>query len=226
MSMPRPAKVVYTAALAAHWDALHQSETLRNALRGSGDLGTLCDTIYALKESGKLLEESRKEVDRLVRQLEYEACQLYVMTSDGEPVRTEYCTASPDVKQTVITPKKGTPEYEALCRHFNVDPDGPFAPHWTKMIDHVSAELAAGRPLPPGCDPNKVTAICKVGIRKKRAVLDEGEGLQITTPERLKDVAKVIDSIPGMRELLNEEVTVPGSVSVSEPSIAEEDTPF
>ena len=188
-------KKAYQKAREAHWEIVQQSELLRLALSSSGNISELADALYALKQIAELCDDARKEANRLIELFEKLTCRLWVLQDNGDLIRTEYCTASPDIKQTVKTPKEGTPEYAEFASSFGVPPDVPFRPHWPSIIKRVSEDMAAGKPLPPGCDPREIINICKVGIRKKRAILDEGELPPVQTTEKLRKLTEVLKAL-------------------------------
>ena len=169
----------YGVALEAHGALMVKLEEIKVRLRGCVDAKELVDAIYALKEVSKLMDECRKEADRVTAQLEHETCKLWVL-GDGEPIRTPWCTGSPDVKQTPRVPKKDTPEYAAFCAHYGVAADSMFVPHSDRMLEQISADLKAGKALPPGVNPADMYTVPKVKIHKKRGVLEGAE--QETTP--------------------------------------------
>jgi hypothetical protein len=158
-------------------------------------LPELVDLVYALKKSSELLDDVRKEVDQLKEFIERLACLAWLTQASGENVKTEYCTGTPDVKQMAKVPKPGTEEYVALMNHFGVDPSSPVRPHWPSMVERLSAELAEGKPLPPGCDPASVYQVFRVKILKKRPVLDDKEALAIQNPHRLKILYRLVDTL-------------------------------
>jgi hypothetical protein len=107
------------------------------------------------------------------------ACLVWVTKESDEPIRTEYVTASPDVKQMVSLPRRrSNPEgYATLMRYlgiaqelWDVDEESHAAVsfHWPGMIDYVSTLLAQGKPLPPGVDPTSTYPVYKLGLRPKR----------------------------------------------------------
>lgn len=243
--MREEAKRAYAEARAAHWAIAEQTEKLRVALGRSTDMKELADAIYALRETSALCEDLRKEADRLKQEFERQGCALWVKQGTGQPIRTEYCTGSPEVKQTPQTPKAGTPEYEAFCRHFNVAPDGFFRPHWPEMLKQLTEAQGRGEPLPPGCDPSKLWTVFKVKVLKRAPVLAEGEVPPVHDPRLLSLLAKLVralvqsgpldgadqETLATMRaeyqaiayeqETLNEETEDP-SAKIREP----EETPF
>jgi len=158
------------------------------------DIEALTDSVYALKEAHNALSDMCKEIKRLYSLFERLACMGWSMKGDYEPIRTKHCTGSPDLKQTVVTPKAGTPEYEAFREHFGVPEGIPFRPHWPSMLEAITEDVKNGRPLPPGCDPSKMMTEYKVTIRNKKGI-EEG---QISDPELLKKEYELFKVLPGI----------------------------
>jgi len=146
------------------------------------DLEALVDSIYALKEAAAALEDIRREVKKLYEFFERLACMCWTLKGDYEPIRTEKCTGSPEVKQTVVTPKYGSPEYELMREYFKIPEGVPFRPHWPSMLERISEDIAKGGNIPPGCDPSKMLPQYRVTIRNKKGV----EPGVISDPELLK----------------------------------------
>jgi len=238
------AKEIYAAARALHWEACTKAVQLKR-IAESADLREIADDIYALKEVEKLLEDARKEIKGISEDLIRQGCHLYVLAGDGDPIRTEYCTASPDAKPTVKLPKKDSPEYQQLMDYFGVPKDAPFSPDWNKMIERVEADLAEGKPCPKGCDPSKMYILPKMVIRKKRPILDDGEAPDVQRPDLLRrmydyvrdlilrpelaDYPEVIglqDTFDEDRRVEEEEVKPRKSAAPSFMTEAQEEAPF
>lgn len=196
-------RTAFEAARAAHAAVYEQLIRLRRVLDSSGDAEELCDAVYALRETSALLDDARKETDKL-KELFEKLCCLSWLATDGSPIRTDYCTGSPDVRQAPITPRPDTPEYAEMCKHFGIDPTSPFRPHWPTMVERVTEDARQGRPLPPGVDPAKTLSVFKVSVRKKRPIIDdEDEDAALQEPEVLRAVVVLSDALDtGKSELI------------------------
>lgn len=175
-------KSIHSEAMRLHNHVYLKLQELKEQHFKHLDLKAFVDSIYALKEADRVLEDIGKEVRRLTGLLEKMTCVAWTQKGDYEPIRTGLCTGSPDSKPTVKTPKAGTPEYAEFCKHFGIDPASPFRPHWPSMLAKISEDMAAGKPIPPGCDPNEIITQYVVTIRNKKGV---GEGV-VSDPELLK----------------------------------------
>lgn len=189
------AKALYGQARATHWVEHDALVRLDQALKGSGDLNAHVDVIYALKQCSKLFEDLRKECDKHVEDLIKKACALWCAQGDATSIRTEYCTATPSVKQTVVTPKEGTPEYKLLLDYFGVPEGTPFRPHWPSMRDRVAKDMAEGKPVPPGCDPNQTQTIFAMKCLKRKPILGDGEATPVTDVELLRRHYQVLTKL-------------------------------
>lgn len=221
-------KAAYAAARRAHWELADATERTRVALARSPDVGELADAVYALRETSTLLEDLRKEADRLKGELERQCCATWVKIGRGDPVRTAYCTGSPDVKQTPKTPRPGTPEYGEFCRHFGVDPGGFFRPHWPSLLEAMTDAASRGLPAPPGCDPAQTWTVFKVKVTKRRPVLDGDEAPEVQRPEHLRELYDLMKALPLYAALTEKEAADDGDEPAAAPlrGEPEEETPF
>ena len=119
------------------------------------DIGFLC------RELGNLYDEMRKDAnahqDLVGKTIAY--IRITETMNDENPdltVRSNLATGTPKVRARTKTAKRGTPEYEALCRHFGVSEEaaqaGVFSAHYVHMGEYVSDLVEAGQPLPPGIE--------------------------------------------------------------------------
>lgn len=182
---------IHSEARRAHEHIYMRLLELKRLQSEKPDIEALTDSVYALKEAEAALKDVAREVKKLYNLFERLACMGWSMKGDLEPIRTKHCTGSPDLKQTVITPKAGTPEYEEFRKHFGVPEGIPFRPHWPSMLEAITEDVKAGRPLPPGCDPSKMMTEYRVTIRNKKGV-EEG---QVSDPELLKKQYEVFSCL-------------------------------
>jgi hypothetical protein len=150
------------------------------------DMQELADGALACREVYRLADDTRKEVDKLRKLCERMACLLWVKDSDGEPIRTRFCTATPDVKIIASIPKRTTrpDDYARLMTHLGIpvemwDRDIEVVrPHWPGFVDYISKLTAQGLPMPPGIDPDRTYPEYHLRTRRTRDVDDgyEPEG--------------------------------------------------
>jgi hypothetical protein len=142
------------------------------------DMQELADIAYAMRETKDLLHAAYATARQAGETAQKVACALWVSDSNntGGPIRTEYCTATPKIKMMAAMPKKRLdPDgYAALMAHFGISEElqnnEAFRPHWPGMVDLFSDRLSAGKPLPPGIDPNKLYPVYSLTIRGKKDV--------------------------------------------------------
>lgn len=169
--------------------ALHAGITralmgVEEAIKTASDEADMADIAYALREIADFADHIRKQCNVQQKLAEKMACVLTVcITQSAEPIRTEYCTATPDVRPIVSVPRRSThpKEFEALMNYLGVPKrlweGGDHAvvkPHFPGLVDLLAKEQQDGKPLPPGIDPNKVYQDYKLNIRKRKAP-DGGE---------------------------------------------------
>lgn len=175
--MRTSSKNLYKTIFHANLTALRLIETIRAESLGEPDLKELADTCFAVKKSLELIKELTVQLNNMERLTSNMICALW-MNTDGESIRTVYCTATPVVKMMVKTPNRRTQpdEYAEFCRHFGVTEEliqsGAFQVHWPSMVELISANAEQGKPLPPGCDPSSQYPVHSVTCRKTKDILD------------------------------------------------------
>ena len=143
------------------------------AVDGEESLEDMVDTMRALRDAAKMIDDMRKESDKLRDTVAKKTCLAWLVANVGDVIKTEYATGTPTVKQMPKLPKPGTEEYALLCKHFGIDEASPFRPHWPSMLERISEDLANGKPLPAGCDLSSVYQIFDVAIRSKKPILQD-----------------------------------------------------
>jgi hypothetical protein len=205
------AREACAAASRCHMTNFEKLQLLRAAVnsmknRGQASSAELADAVYALKTASALLNDARKDADKLLHELEIDCCKSWIAEGTGDSIRTEYCSATPDYKEAPRVPKAGTPEYAELLRHFGVPEDSPFKPDWNLMIERVAQDASEGKPMPAGIDVSQTWTIFKVSTRKRRPVLEDYEPLAVQDTERLKALYSAFGALltiePGTLEAL------------------------
>lgn len=154
---------------------------------GSGMGGNetdIVDLAYATNEMYKWADDVRKQLKQVHEIAERVACLILVTKGVGESVKTEYCSASPHVKQMASVPSRKTKpeEFAKLMDHLGIprqlwdvsDDDEVVRPHWPGLMAYLTRLGAEGKPLPPGVDPDKTYAVYSLLIRPRKGVLTEG----------------------------------------------------
>jgi hypothetical protein len=151
------------------------------------NLSDLADLLLSLKKSSDLLDDARKEIDKVMRAVEAIFCKLAVTSNMTEPVRTDYCTATPKLKMVASIPSiKTEPEkYAQLMRYLKIPEhlwstaggvNGEYqsakvALHWPGICDLLTERARLGEPMPPGIDPAKVTTNYSVRLTQRKEIL-------------------------------------------------------
>lgn len=136
----------------------------------------LTDAAYVFNQAAALLHELQKNATATHEHLEKIVCARWVRESDGEPIRTEYCTATPKVGQCAKFPKKGEPDYVTFLTDLGVPADivgkDVLRPHWPGVVEHITSLAVTGRPMPKGLETDKVYSVFSLTIKKKKGILE------------------------------------------------------
>jgi hypothetical protein len=181
--MDRALQSLYRATRDLHELVIRLHTQLENRFKIEIDLEELVDGIYALRETSKFLEDSRKVADKFKHTLERQTCLVWAMRADDSNIRTEYCTGTPDVKPmaSIPTKKRDPVAFVALMKYLGVpehligdDEDSPaVVPNWKGMSSLLAVLAKEGKPLPPGIDPESVYNDYSVTIYRRRDVDEE-----------------------------------------------------
>jgi hypothetical protein len=167
--------------LRAAWEDVARLEVhASQAIKKCASLVDLADAAYCCREIEKTADDIRKRTIELGEIAQRLACVIEVASEEVEPIRTEYVTATPDVKLIASLPKRSTdPEgFAALMAHLGIPEHawqgGDHAPvqlHWKGLMERINRDSAEGKPLPPGVDPTKTYSEYKLCMRGgKRAI--------------------------------------------------------
>ena len=178
----------YADAKAAHEAVYIKLQKLRQTFPEL-PIEELADAAYALRESEKYLEDTRKELKATAQTIERFCCLKYLTdASNTEPIRTEYCTATPDMQTCAKIPKrKDNPAaYEAMMKWLGIDPllwdygeietengiedTEVVSVHWPGFTALLGRLAANGLPLPDGVEVDATYHLYKLRIRKRKAV--------------------------------------------------------
>ena len=166
---------IYAHIRSAHHQAFVEMDRLKTLVGKELEVGATCDAIGVLKRSEELLKSASYEVNQAIKQLSKVACALYLRDGNtGEPVRTEWLTATPDTKSVPTLPKrdKDPEKYAAMAEFFGVPQSawGVFRPHWPDMKEYITQCEAESKPLPPGIDADTLKTEYVVICRWKKDV--------------------------------------------------------
>lgn len=181
---------LYSETLTAYQQLLPQANAMAQQINRAGTAEECADLALVAKKSEELIDELRKALYRVKELAIKKACTIWAVTStDGEPIRTEYTTATPDVAEAVAFPKRDEhpDKYAALMAYMGIDPglwkDCQYPAvdfHYNGMIDLIAGCRQRGQQFPPGLDESKVYTTYKLRLatqgKKKLPTSLEGVG--------------------------------------------------
>ena len=174
--------------MAMHPDAVRAYKKLREAfdevsrlevvfepyVKGLTDKNDLADAAYAARELETMADAIRKRAKANKELAERICCMICALTSDVDPIKTEFVTASPGIRTVASLPHRSTDRenYALLMDYLGIDrkhwegvEHACVQPHWPGVMEDINTLLAAGEPLPPGVDPSKTYAEYSLRMR-------------------------------------------------------------
>jgi hypothetical protein len=171
---------LYKRARDLHEEFVRADADLRKMVMTCASVEEHADTSYALRETADFVEDVRKRCEAIKKLAEQIACVLYTQMGMKDTIRTDYCSATPDIRTIVTIPRKSSdPEnFGKLMTFLGVPPElwnAPeestvVKPHWPGLMAHLHRMQIEGKPLPPGVDPNKTYPEYKLIVRKRKGV--------------------------------------------------------
>lgn len=187
-TMPTEAVDLYTAAKESHEKVYRLTQALQQMF-ARADNETRANIGFACREAYKFADDSRKLIEGAGDLAERMTCLDYLQTSiDGEPIRTEYVTATPDMKVSASVPtiEKNPIGYQKLMDYLGIDPvlrdkgkvlteEGEeetevIKVNWNGFTSLLSRLQQAGYPMPDGIDPSATYTTYRLRYRKKKGV--------------------------------------------------------
>jgi hypothetical protein len=156
---------------------------LEAATKKGIDLKTMADTAYYCREVDKLLQDLKVHANRVRKLAQDIGCLVWAQIGKEEPIRTEYCTASPKVKMMASLPhhKRQPEQYRELMAYMGLDPklwdceEPAVKLSFNGMIDVLTQAAEDGKPLPPGVEPDKTYPVYDFHMLSKKGI-DEVPG--------------------------------------------------
>lgn len=168
---------LYKRTKAFFTDAYERILEIRELTKAQTDMNELADWVYALRESYTFVDNLRKDIKAAMETCEKLACLFWIEMQDGDPIKTEYVTATPKVKMIASIPskKKDPEQYAKLMNFLGVDEKlydeiEVVRPHWPGFVEMVSQLAEKGLPLPDGIDPTKTFPQYSLIVRKQKGV--------------------------------------------------------
>lgn len=173
----------HRALKAAHAEAHELVKQLEAEVRALRDPKELADVTFAMRRSAEFAKDMIRRMKNVEELSEKMACAIYLAEDKPGPIRTEYCCATPDVKMVSSLPsRKHDPAgYTQLMKFLGIDESLYTAPEGEKpavetfypgMVDLLTRLSAEGKPLPPGIDPSRVTAVYRLSPIQPRKELE------------------------------------------------------
>lgn len=162
---------------------------------GFATLEDKADAAFALHQTSELLDELRKKCDalhdHLAKMIGIGWLGRQMQTLSCEPIRTDYVTATPDVKSAVTqpSPNKDYANYRLFMEDLGV-PEHLIALHddkgnvvrrqvvsvdWKGLIEYITELTAQAKPLPRGVDPSKKYPSYELRYRRRKGILEDAE---------------------------------------------------
>ena len=168
--------------------SINRTPTPEQLIQGPGDsLANLTDAIYAVRESYKLIDNLRKQVDKANKQLQQTACVLYLESSpsqqaefsDTGAVIGEYASGKPKTNTSVESLKRvKSPElYDRFCREVlgvtneSLIEAGAVEVHYRYFGEWITQQLSEGYVKPDVMDQLKTYNEFEFSVTKKRGLL-------------------------------------------------------
>jgi hypothetical protein len=183
--MPVSAARVFTEVKHAHEQIYTALKALKSLAAQSGSITELANIAHAINQSQKLTADTDKDIRMFLETVKKALCVLWVqsdLSGEPAPIKTDYVTATPSVKMVLSVPSRKTDfaSYAKLMTHLGVPqhlwdmPEGQSVVadvHYPGFVDYVSSLVEQGAPLPPGCDPAKLSPVYKVVLNSRKEVL-------------------------------------------------------
>ena len=137
---------------------------IRNAIKDAKlTNGNMVDIAFLISKVEALCDDTRKECGTTKLLLDEVVCAMHVMSllANGDKEQAlEGCIAigTPSADYKATGPKHNTPEWSQLLNWMGVPEEyhGAVSLHWPSFCLMMKELAAAGKPYPPGQDPNKV----------------------------------------------------------------------
>ena len=152
----------------------------------AGDIKGLADLNYCVKVCEKMMDELRKAYKNVRGSSEQSVCFLWIKQEEGNrgPVRTEYCTVSPDLRIVPKVPsaRQDPGAYVEFCMELGLPQDvaefGVFSVAWPELVEYTTWLATQGQPLPKGAE-EKMQNIYTTRVLGKKPISSGAETLEI-----------------------------------------------
>lgn len=175
------AQSVYRKLQKTYAQILPQLIELSKQLDDETSHSEMADIGYMAREFVKVAEELTKKGKQLHEKSQLSLCSSLMRHNTMDKIKTEYCSATPDIKQIVSAPSlRSNPEAfkKLMVDYFGIDPIfcmefEAVRPNYNGVNDLVTSLTNSGDPLPDGLTPSVVHDRFVVTYRKRKGVLEE-----------------------------------------------------
>lgn len=168
-------QAVYLAVRSHHENLYREVLNLKKECE-SFSVADQADAAYALREAAELLDDSRKELNRLRKFIEQVAC-LRMYQAEVTKIKTNHVSASVKVSMYANYPhkkEKDPKRFEALMLSMgipqNVVDTEAVRVNWEGFKDWFTIRQSNGEPLPEGVDVQEMYSEYGLNLRKLKGV--------------------------------------------------------
>ena len=140
------------------------------------------DTVHTLKQVSGLLDDIRKEIDKLNKSLQVHTA-LAMYSAEVDSVKTSFCSAKIDVKQFASYPHKRRADPEQFDKIMGAlgvpkeltdrgEDSEVVRLNWEGFCQYFSERQGTGKPLLEGIETDKVYTEYTIKTRKRKEVDD------------------------------------------------------
>lgn len=169
---------------------------------GKHSLVDMVNFLYVFRETARLADDIRKELDGTTGIVEKVCCALYVTKCnagqmDSDPIRTGMATGTPTVKMGARLPNRrdNPDEFVALMKYLGVESTAiatdVVRPHWPGIVASLTQLASEGKPLPPGIDTNATYPVYTVSIKSWRAIEEIVRDMKERSPKECEELLTV-----------------------------------
>jgi hypothetical protein len=137
------------------------------------------DIVYGLQKTSEMLNEVRKQIDKIQKVLGTKVC-MQLEIEGLKKIKTPYCTASSDVENFANLPhkrEKDPVKFDAIMAAIGVPESVSHQEgvrfHWPGFKELLTNRVAEGLPIPAGIDPNDMYTEYSLATRKLKEPDDE-----------------------------------------------------
>lgn len=169
---------MYNEIRSMYIDAKQVHHILFKDLQGLEDkfkaskLAERVDIVYGLQKTSEMLNEIRKQIDKVSKSLGTRVC-MEMEVAGLRKLKTEHCTASVKVENFANLPhkrEKDPEKFDTLMASLGVPSEVSQIEgvrfHWPGFKEYLTNQVAQGNPIPPGISPDDLYTEYTLATRK------------------------------------------------------------